>query len=237
MLLVAPARHALQATLTLPGGNSVGIAAIKTNTGITLTRLFDECDPADSLAPHHAGIREWATSYLVAPHPALGREGPVCPFTSASINKKTFWVGCLDRSDLTADDIEKTVADAVQVFRLLPPTEGPETLLKTILILFPTVADYSLIDEAQKKLKEESVPMGLMIGQFYPGCEEPGIRNRNFRPLQSPLPLLAIRNMVGSDFPFLAARGEWVQDYLNKFAPAIPEPVRSVIAGKFDELA
>ena len=148
-----------------------------------------------------------------------------------------FWVGCVDRPDLTADDIEETVANAVTLFRDLPPTDGPETLLKTVLILFPSVTDYSMIDEAQKKLKEESVPIGLMIGQFYPGCEEPGIRNQNFRPLQSPLPLLAIRNMVSSDFPFLATRADWVQDYLRKFAPDIPEPVRTAIATKFDALS
>lgn len=147
-----------------------------------------------------------------------------------------FWVGCVDRPDLTAADIEETVADAATLFHHLPPTDGPETLLKAVLILFPTVTDYSMIDEAQKNLKEESVPMGLMIGQFYPGCGEPGIRNQNFRPLQSPFPLIAIRNMVSSDFPFLATRGDWVKDYLRKFAPDVPESVRITIAAKFDAL-
>jgi hypothetical protein len=204
------------------------------SAGIRLTRLFDESIPADSLAPHQARIRDWATTYLVAPHPELGREGPVCPFTAASVNKDMFWVGSADRSDLTAEDIEIIVADAVMEFRRLEPTEGPDALLKTILILFPAVTDYSLIDEAQKRLKQESVAMGLMIGQFYPGCEEPGIRNPEFRPLQSPLALLAIRNMVSSDFPFLATKAEWIEEYLKKFAPAIPASIRSTITEKFD---
>ena len=175
---------------------------------ISLTKLFDECPPTDSLAPHQARIREWATTYLAAAHPDLGREGAVCPFTAASIKKEIFWVGCVDRSDLTAEDIEKTVAGMVTGFRRLPPAEGPDALLKTILVLFPTVTDYSLIDEAQRRLKEKSVAMGLMIGQFYPGCAAPGIRNPDFRPLQSPLALLAIRHMVSSDFPFLATKAE-----------------------------
>jgi hypothetical protein len=207
---------------------------IPTDAGISLTKLFGECPPTDSLAPYLARIREWATAYLVAPHPDLGREGPVCPFTAASITKEIFWVGCVDRSDLTAEDIEKTVAGMVTGFRCLPPTEGPDALLKTILILFPTVTDYSLIDEAQRRLKEESVAMGLMIGQFYPGCEEPGIRNPDFRPLQSPLALLAIRHMVSSDFPFLTKKAEWIEEYLRRFAPSIPISVRNMIATKFD---
>jgi hypothetical protein len=73
-----------------------------------------------------------------------------------------------------------------------------------------------------------------MIGQFYPGCEEPGIRNPVFRPLRSPLALLAIRYMVSSDFPFLAKKTEWIEEYLKKFAPSIPASARNMIAAKFD---
>jgi hypothetical protein len=185
---------------------------------ISLTKLFDDCSSTDPLSPYQACIREWATGYLTAPHPELGRKGPVCPFTAASIRKEMFWVGCMDRSDLTAEEIERTVADVATRFSRQPPTEEPEGRLKTILILFPALTDYRLIDEAQKHLKEKSVAMGLMIGQFYPGCEARGIRNPEFRPLQSPLPLLAIRHIVGSDLPFLAARADWVEEYLKRFA-------------------
>ena len=207
---------------------------VRTHTGISLTRLFDECPSTDPLAPYQAHIRKWATAYLTAPHPKLGRKGSVCPFTEPSINKEIFWVGCVDRPDLTSEDIERTVTDMVTGFHRLPPTEGPDALLKAIIILFPTVTDYTMIDEAQRRLKNEFVAMGLMIGQFYPGCEEPGIRNPDFRPLQSPLALLAIRHMVGSDFPFLATKAEWVEEYLKRFASAIPAVVRSMIAAKFD---
>jgi hypothetical protein len=206
----------------------------QTYAGVRLTRLFDGCLPIDPLAPYQARIREWATTYLTVPHPELGREGPVCPFTAASIDKEVFWVGCMHRPDLTAGDIERTAADMLAEFISLPPTDGPNSPLKTILILFPTVTDYSMIDEAQRRLKEESVAMGLMIGQFYPGCEAPGIRNAEFRPLQSPIPLLAVRHMVSSDFPFLATKAEWVEGYLKRFAPPIPAPVRNMIAAKFD---
>ena len=77
--------------------------------------------------------------------------------------------------------------------------------------------------------------MGLMIGQFYPGCDEAGIRNPDFRPLQSPIPLLAIRHMVNSDFPFLAGSVAWIEEYLRKFAPAVPAVARKMIAAKFDD--
>jgi hypothetical protein len=207
---------------------------VRPSSGIRLTKLFDECPPADPLVQYQARMRDWATSYLASPHPDLGREGPVCPFTAASISKEMFWVGCMDASDLTVEDVERTVADMIIRFHRMPPTEGPDSTLKTLLVLFPAVTDYSLIDEAQRRLKLASVATGLMIGQFYPGCEKPGIRNPGFRPLRSPLALLAIRHMVSSDFPFLAEKAEWIEEYLKKFAPAIPASVRHVIAARFD---
>ena len=206
----------------------------RTYAGISLTKLFDECRLSDPLAPYQNLIREWAMTYLAAPHPELGRDGPVCPFTASSISKETFWVGCVDRPGLRVEDIEATVAGMVTEFHRLPPTNEPGTLLKTVLILFPTVGDSSLIDQAQRRLKSKFVPSGLMIGQFYPGCEEPGIRNSEFRPLRSPMPLLAIRHMVSSDFLFLTAKAEWIKEYLNRFGPSIPASARSMIATNFD---
>ena len=188
-----------------------------TYAGIILTGLFHDCLPADPLAPYQAHMREWAVSYLCASHPELGREGPVCPFTAGSINKETFWVGCVERSDLTSEDIEKTVSGVMAQFFRLPPEDGSGALLKAIVILFPAVTDYRRIDEAQQRLKDASIPAGLMVGQFYPGCAEPGIRNPNFKPLQSPIALLAIRHMVSSDLPFLTAKAQWIEEYRKRF--------------------
>ena len=202
--------------------------------GITLTKLFDDCQPTNPLARYQTRIREWATTYLTAPHPELGREGSVCPFTAASIEKQMFWITCVERSDLTAEDIEEVTSGMVMIFNHLSPTERPASLLKTILILFPEVADYNLIDQAQRHLKEEAIPAGLMVGQFYPGCEEPGIRNPSFRPLRSPLALLAIRHMVSSDFPFLASNKRWVEEYLKNFALSLPPSVHDMIAAGVD---
>jgi hypothetical protein len=142
---------------------------------VTLTKLYDECSPRDPLAQYQLLMRDWAATYLTAPHPALGRDGVVCPYTAASINRETFWVGCVDSPDLTAEDIEGNVVGMVTKFSRLSPAEGPGALLKTVLILFPAVADYGVIDEAQRRLKERFISQGLMIGQFYPGCAEPGL--------------------------------------------------------------
>jgi hypothetical protein len=71
-----------------------------------------------------------------------------------------------------------------------------------------------------------------MVGQFYAGCPESGLWNDSFRALESPIPLLAIRNMVPSDFPFLHGRRgnpAMLLSYLNKFGTKIPTEVKSVL--------
>jgi hypothetical protein len=85
----------------------------------------------------------------------------------------------------------------------------------------------------QQELKPDFVHEGLMVGQFYPGCREPGLWNRDFRPLESPIPLIAIRYMVSNDFPFLSSNASWIEVYLRRFAPAMPSQVRSTLAKGF----
>ena len=46
--------------------------------------------PADLHA--YQTILEWTRVFLCRPHPDLGREGPVCPFTQPSLNQKLFWL-------------------------------------------------------------------------------------------------------------------------------------------------
>jgi uncharacterized protein DUF6875 len=123
--------------------------------------------------------------------------------------------------------------DILTEFRELPPAGGSEGLLNAALIAFPDVVDYTLIDALQQELKPDFVREGLMVGQFYPGCREPGLWNRNFRPLESPVPLIAVRYMVSNDFPFLSSNPAWIETYLRRFAPSMPSQVRSTLAKGF----
>jgi hypothetical protein len=68
-----------------------------------------------------------------------------------------------------------------------------------------------------------------MIGQFYDGCEEPAIWNRDFRPLASPVPLLAIRNMVRTDAPFLVKDAVSLEAYLRQFGDDVPGRLRPMV--------
>jgi hypothetical protein len=180
-------------------------------------------------------ILGWTREFLCKSHPDLGREGPVCPFTQPSLSQKLFWVTMIRGPEINQLQAGHAIEHYRDLLLELEPKTGPASTLKTILILFPDLshAKASVEMEAlQKRLKPDFVKKGLMLGQFYEGCPESGLWNDSFHPLQSPLPLLAIRNMVPSDFPFLHGnRGNegMLVSYLNRFGTHIPPEVKNLM--------
>ncbi|MBB3037892.1 DUF6875 domain-containing protein [Hoyosella altamirensis] len=194
---------------------------------ITLVNLASQAEVAEDEVL--SGLLGWATQFLTHPHADLGRTGPVCPYTAPSLNRKMLWAAVVRGSELTEDQVGQYTDELIEAFSTLAPVEGPQEIYKSVMVVFPDLKDYSLIDAVQSARKQLVVPDGLMIGQFYPGCGEAGLWNQDFRPLDCPFPLIALRHMVASDFAFLASRREWLAAYLKRYAPAVPAPVRSAI--------
>ena len=156
-------------------------------------------------------ILDWVRSFLAKPHADLGRTGPVCPFIPRALDETTLWIRVVDVDPSDPAEMETTVALYRSAFLDLEPKQGNETIFKTIILIFPRVTDAqapTLIDGVQQKLKPEFVDDGLMLGQFHMKNEEPGLHNEKFRPLRSPIPLLAIRFMVMQDLPFLTRQAD-----------------------------
>jgi hypothetical protein len=180
-------------------------------------------------------ILAWTRQFLCRPHELLGREGPVCPFTQPSLNHRLFWVTVVPGSDIDVEKASDIVERLREWFFELEPKSGSEAILKTILILFPEVSHEKArteLEGLQKRLKPNFVKRGVMVGQFYEGCPESGLWNDAFHPLQSPVPLLAIRNMVPSDFPFLHGKrgnSDMLIAYLNRFGTNIPPEVKQLL--------
>jgi hypothetical protein len=126
-----------------------------------------------------------------------------------------------------------SVSEFEHFFENINSTDSPsgEKMLHATLILFPDVSPEEapdLIDRTKEELKPSFVQQGLMLGEFHRSNESPGLHNPNFRPLRSPIPMLAIRHMVSSDFVFLnrseystATRLRYLEAYLA--APGIPK--------------
>lgn len=182
-------------------------------------------------------IHLWARDYLCGPDPDLGRRGDVCPFTDASLRKGLFYLSVHPEQPADQEELAELLLDYRDWFVELAG-DGPDSQFTTILVLFPTLSDLALIDRTQAALKREYTEAGLMIGEFHPGPpEKGGLWNADFRPLRAPLPLLAIRHMVPSDFPFLRDDGITVAAYLRRFGERLPAHLRAQVQDAANRLA
>ena len=207
------------------------------NAELTNPATWPSLDRA--LLPHFLLVLWWTENFLTKANKGLGRAGPVCPFVGPSIERKLFWLTAIRGVPSDLDAFEQTVLGYRDWFRELPADSADDAQYKTILILLPDVPVEkfsSIIDETQKKLKPAFLHNQLMIGQFHPLSDEPGVQNRAFRPLQSPVPMLVIRYMTSGDIVFMKSDdGEYdpvfLTTYLNTFGKGLPRTLINDIQG------
>ena len=169
-------------------------------------------------------IANWVHEFLAHPHPDVGRRGSVCPFVPLSLEMDVIWMTEVSQPDPKFDEIARIITAMREEFIAMEPVSGSEAMQKSILVVLPTLAhNATLVDEVQLALKKHFVDVGLMLGEFHSTNESPGLRNADFRPLRSPVPMLAIRYMVESDLPFLmrdstppAERSAFLRSYLAR---------------------
>jgi hypothetical protein len=176
-------------------------------------------------------VVEWARSYLGHPHAALGREGPVCPYTEPSLQRSLFWLTVFPGRAPAQEDMSTVVRKYRDWFSELEPVSGKDAESKAIVILFADLdpAYLWLIDAVQASLKPQFIREGLMLGQFHERCDEPALWNPSFRPLRCSVPLLAIRTMVRTDAPFLTKDAGSLRSYLQRFGHDVPGRLRDTV--------
>jgi len=194
----------------------------------------------DAVAAHEPALRtvfQWAGEYLCGPHPDLGRRGAVCPFTDTSLQRGLFYLSVHTGTPQEPDELAALLLHYRDWFAELEPKEGPGAQFKTIVLLFPDLTEFGVVDRAQELLKPQYTRDGLMLGEFHPGPpQKAGLWNPVFRPLHSPVPLLAIRHMVPTDFPFLRDDDTTVAAYLERFGDRVPTHLREHVRAAADRL-
>lgn len=176
---------------------------------------------APARAPLTAMAR-WISEFLTAGDPRLGRAGAVCPYAGQAVEEQMIRLtACASRDEAAI------VAGVARLRRELadlanwPAAAAPAH--RAIVAVFPLLAvseGAAMIERIQKRLKPSFVKGRLMIGQFYPSCSEPGLWNPAFRPLQSPVVSLAMRNITIFDAPFMLDRAEYVEAFVDAFGAA-----------------
>lgn len=151
----------------------------------------------------------------------LGRAGPVCPFARGAIQRHGLMLTAIIAHGPGPAQLTRAIARLRDVFvsAVGDLEEDPLEIFRSIMIVFPHLPMKAVyrIERIQKALKPSFVDQGLMIGEFYPGCAAAGLHNDAFRPLDAPVPALAIRHMSLSDAPFLIGDAQLVQSYIRRF--------------------
>lgn len=158
-------------------------------------------------------IAGWVREYLCRPHGELGRSGAVCPYTRQALaDGKLLGAVWSPRPD-GPEQVARVMRRYLSWF--VAHRGGGSDPHRALLVAFPAVPEQeweTVVEGAQQELKPSFVRHGLMVGEFHPGPPAAkGIRNPAFRPLRSPLPMLAVRPMVRSDLPFLE-QAPWALD-------------------------
>ncbi|WP_069163548.1 DUF6875 domain-containing protein [Nocardia altamirensis] len=197
-------------------------------TGFEWGNVYDDPEAWARRNPDAATLLHYFGDQLVRPDPRLGRDGPVCPFVRRAISRHTLWVAVVPGDDIAVDTMTAAVDDAFEFHRAM--STGHDARIMAAVTVFPGLTRYERVDTAHLNRKSAVVAQGRMLGQFYPGCGISGLWNKDFRPLDAPLPMLVIRTMTTTDFPFVVERAEWLYAYLTHVAPDLPVRLRWLIA-------
>ncbi len=202
-------------------------------TEIQWHNVYQDREGWDRLNPVAASFTRWVDTHLMRPNPELGRDGPVCPFIRGTTTRTLLWAGLAaggDRLDESA--LLRITEDALDIYQGLRADHAYRAQQVALVTLFPGLTRVDRIDAVHAAQKTTVVRAGLMLGQFYPGCRVPGLWNHRFHPLDAPVPMLVLRPMMSTDFPFLAGREEWLYAYFTRLAPDVPRRLRVLIARK-----
>lgn len=181
-------------------------------------------------------VARWTVDYLSHTHPDLGRSGDVCPYTEVSMREGLLFSAVCHVFD--ADPRPSMIHVMRQTrkdFESRSPQIGNRAGLKAMLVLYPSL-EGEWIDDVQETLSLEFVSRYLMIGEFHAECDKPGLHNFDFRPLRSPIPLLAVRSMMLTDLAFLKASDVKMHHYVQRFGDAALNAIAAYLRAPHDEV-
>ncbi|OCP37785.1 DUF6875 domain-containing protein [Ensifer sp. LC163] len=166
-----------------------------------------------------ARLLDWVESYLMNGHPDLGRTGAVCPFTRQAARIDTVRLAI---SHARPEDEDTTFALIRGAFTELEaiPCKPAMRHFRTVIVGFPdcdSAEGIAMLKRIQRRHRFYSLARARMIGMMHAGSEDRGLWNPEFRPLRSPMPVLAIRHLVENDAPFAALHPALMVAYLARF--------------------
>jgi hypothetical protein len=178
-------------------------------------------DLADSDLTALRAIADWIKTFVVKPHKDLGRDGTVCPFVPGSLERKILWLAPEQIADRGDADVIELVKGYKRLFLETQPIGGDDADFKVIVVVFtdlPADRAQRIFDDVLQHLAVPSYAGdGILYGPYYEGNTATAIYNSAFRPFQSPVPFLFVRQGVVSDWKFFLDNDELLNLWARRF--------------------
>ncbi len=161
----------------------------------------------------------WLRHFIMAPNPALGRSGPVCPFVKPAMDEQLIYLTVTHLEDpFSIEAINEEIWHYQKIFSIMEPLSGPNKTLRVIMALFPDTPEHIFDDPRYLKiLKTEMMKQDVTIGHFFPSGKIQQVLKSKFFPVQPPVPFMVMRTMIESDWVFISEEREWREVYKGKF--------------------
>lgn len=164
----------------------------------------------------------WISDYPMHDHAELGRSGTVCPFVKQASRLDTLRLAINLAGPEDEESVFAEVRSSFGDMRGIPAPRG-KGRLRTIAIGFPNCAGehgIAMLERVYKRHKYYTLLRSQMIAFFHPGAETHGLWNQAFRPMRSPMPIVAVRYLIEQDAVFAAKHKLMTLPYLLRFGPA-----------------
>ena len=202
--------------------------ALYSAQAILAGEVFPELSDVESEIFSHTA--QWLEQSISRPNPELGRLGDVCPWTRRTLQLGRLFVASI--ASCEPAHVDASLLQLLDTFQSLGGLDGAQDTFRAIVALFPRLepgAGAAFTVAVHARLKPTFLKHRMMLGEFYPGCPKPGLRNPNFRPLTAPYPLLVMRAMVEPDLWFLTDQDAFVDAYLNAFGERGVDNLRQLL--------
>jgi hypothetical protein len=153
-----------------------------------------------------ADLFNWVDTYPMSPHADLGRAGVVCPYTRQARKIDSIRIGIQSTAAEDEAGAFAALRAGFEELRRIPVERGSEQF-RTVVLAFPgcgSEAGIAMLKRVIKRHKYYALLRCYTIGFMHADSDETGLWNPAFRPLRSPMPVMALRYIVEQDAPFIA---------------------------------
>jgi hypothetical protein len=165
-------------------------------------------------------VADWITSFVARPHQDLGHEGAVCPFVPGALERKVLWLAAEHIASRSVADVAQLMNGYKTQLLQTQPINGDGANDKVIVVIFTDLSADRATGLFDDVLKQIAVPSyeenGIVFGPFYEGNQATAIYNASFRPFQSPVPFIFVRQGVISDWKFFLDNDEWLNRWAHR---------------------